>query len=111
MANTREHNQMMEKLFVDVPHFNRLLTLPEISDMAHLEKRYPYAKLPVCEHCEGMAYWDKGGKAVCPTCGKTTYSPITLSEYYVKGYDLDGTGMARGVKDVILEARQLILPG
>lgn len=48
-------------------------------------------KLPVCERCEGWALWHGRGKCSCPKCGHTTKNPITVEQFYEKGYHIDRT--------------------
>lgn len=91
MATVKEHNGFIFKVFSDQKHFRHVLTQDDIVRMTGVEKRYPISKLPVCSHCERLAMWGINGIAVCTKCGTTTLKPITLAEYYIKGYDLDIT--------------------
>lgn len=109
MATIREHNRLIRVMFGGTKHFRHVLTMDDLAKLNRLEERYPYSRRPVCEHCESLAYWDKGGEAFCPKCGTITHNPITLSEYYVKGYDLDGSAFARH-KERDLRDREDVLP-
>jgi hypothetical protein len=111
MANIPEHNVFLYKVMHDQKHFKHILTNDDITRMTMVEQRYPISKLPVCGHCERLAYWGKGLIAVCPHCGTTTLNPITLAEYYLQGYDLDGaTGEDRAQVKHERIARKEIIP-
>ena len=109
MATIKEHNKLIKVVFGGTKHFKHILTRDEYSKITQLEKRYPISRRPVCEGCESLAWWDKGWQAFCPSCGTITKNPITLSEYYTKGCDLDKSGFARD-KEVQLAQRDRILP-
>jgi hypothetical protein len=79
--------------------------------MTLIENRFPLTKLPVCGNCERLAYWAKGGQAVCRYCGSITKTPITYSSYLASGYDVDATGTtAKAVLSRERTKRSLILP-
>lgn len=67
-------------------------------------------KLPVCENCEGYALWNKdevhGQVGVCMGCGHITKKPITVEEYYEKGYHIDRTGKGRS-EPIILDRQKI----
>ena len=48
-------------------------------------------KLPVCGRCEGWALWHGKGRCTCHQCGHTTINPISVEEFYEKGYHVDRT--------------------
>lgn len=52
---------------------------------------YDIWEMPICGKCEKIAWWDKGGKAVCsdPKCGHVTDNPITFGQFYEMGYHTD----------------------
>jgi hypothetical protein len=52
---------------------------------------YDIWEMPICGKCEKIAWWDKGGKAVCsdPKCGHVTEKPITFGQFYEMGYHTD----------------------
>jgi hypothetical protein len=54
---------------------------------------YDIWEMPICGKCEKIAWWDKGGKAVCsdPKCGHVTENPITFGKFYEMGYHADRT--------------------
>lgn len=111
MADPREHNNFIYRVMSDQKHLKHVLTQEDIARMTMIEGRYPISKLPVCSHCEGLAMWGKGMIGVCTKCGTTTLNPITLSEYYLKGYDLDGvTGEDRAQVTHERNARKEIIP-
>ncbi len=106
-----EQNDFLFKVMHDQKHMKHILTQKDIKQMAFVEARYPVAKLPVCSHCERLAMWGTNGIAVCTHCGTTTLKPITLAEYYVKGYDLDGaTGEDKAQVKHERIAREILLP-
>lgn len=111
MATIREHNHLMRCVLGNTKHFKHILTRDDLSRITGLEKRYPVSRRPVCEHCESVGWWRKGKACFCPTCGTITKHPITLSEYYIKGYDLDGSrsGLSKEVKITKIK-RDRILP-
>jgi hypothetical protein len=76
-----------------------------------IEARFPLTKLPVCGSCERLAYWAKGGQAICKHCGTITKTPITYSTYLASGYDVDATGAtAKSIMKDEREKRSIILP-
>jgi hypothetical protein len=88
--------------------------------MTVTENRFPFTKLPVCGHCEGLGLWSydpitKNPVGICRACGTVTKKPITYSTYLATGYDVDTTGdtfrkmLLKDRKKEELK-RQLILP-
>lgn len=104
--NVQEHNNLIKIVFNGSQHLNHVMTSEQIKDSELIESRYPISRLPVCGHCERLAYWSHGG-AYCPKCGTCTKSPITYSTYLASGYDLD-TGIASKMMEI--ERRKKILP-
>jgi hypothetical protein len=83
----------IEKISYGTGHLNHVFSVNKIYEMTQLERRYKAANLPVCNHCERLALWDRPtatGKNVgtCLHCGTRTIDPIKYSEYLVAGYDL-----------------------
>lgn len=116
MASIAEHNDEIRTIFQSNKHYRHILTVDKINEMANIEKRYPVSKFPVCGHCERTGLWgkDKVTKkpaCYCSACGTVTKNPITLSEYYIQGYDIDGAGFS-GKNDARREkqARNIIIP-
>ena len=109
MATIDQHNQIMKVNFGHSKHFKHILTNDDIRRMTVVEGRYPISRLPVCAGCEQVAYWGHGGQGVCPDCGTITKNPITLSEYMVKGYDIDKTGYGRDTAPE-MQVRDVLLP-
>jgi len=68
-------------------------------------------KLPVCERCEGYALWHKdrdGNRVGACQCGHITKNPITVEEYYSKGYHVDRTALGRD--EGLVVDRQIVKP-
>ena len=111
MASIKEHNQLLKVVFDGSKHLNHVLSSDEIKKMTMIESKYPLSRLPVCGHCEKLAYWHHGGQAYCPSCGTYTRQPITYANYLASGYDVDATGnTARHVLAREQTKRALIIP-
>lgn len=111
MATVQEHNELIKVCFDGNKHLQHVLSMDEIRQMTLIENRFPLTKLPVCGHCERLAYWAKGMQAICKHCGTITKSPITYSSYLASGYDVDPTGhTARQVMSSREEYGRIILP-
>lgn len=54
---------------------------------------YDLWDMAICGKCEALAWWDRGGKAVCSDskCGHVTENPITFGQFYEMGYHTDRT--------------------
>ena len=111
MATVQEHNEIVKICFDGNKHLKHVLSMEEINKMTMIENRFPLTKLPVCGHCEKLAFWSQGMMATCKHCGTITKSPITYSSYLASGYDVDNTGhTAKNVMGKIEERRDKILP-
>ena len=104
--NVQEHNQLMKVVFDGNKHLKHILTSDQIRKLTLLENRYPLTRMPVCGHCEKLAYWNKEN-AYCPSCGTYTKHPVTYSNYLAMGYDVE-TGIASKMME--LNKRRQILP-
>ena len=105
--NVSEHNSLMKIVFDGNKHLNHIMTSEQLKKSTLLEDRYPVTRMPVCGHCEKLAYWDKGGTAYCPDCGTYTKKPITYSSYLASGYDISS---GKAAKMVEMYRREKILP-
>jgi len=85
------------------------MTNEQIQKLTLYESRYPLSRLPVCGHCEKLAFWHKDGTAYCPSCGTYTQSPITYSTYLASGYDIDATTAGQMLK-MERDRKSAILP-
>lgn len=59
-----------------------------------LNNWYFILKMPVCSHCETLAFWHKDGNeavAYCPKCGTTTRNPIAMGAFLEQGHHVDKT--------------------
>ena len=104
--NVQEHNQLMKVVFNGNKHLQHVLTSDQIMKLTMIENRYPLTRMPVCGHCEKLAYWNKES-AYCPSCGTYTKSPVTYSNYLAMGYDVDN-GIANKMME--LDKRRRLLP-
>lgn len=75
----------------------------QIRDTLTIQFGFDVWKLPVCEKCEGYALWhqQEGRKVGACKCGHITKNPITVQEYYEKGYAIDKTGFGRDTPVVV----------
>jgi hypothetical protein len=98
----------------EVKHGKHLLNGKHLSGISWRERLaeqfgFDVWKMPVCKTCEGYALWDQpvNGrlKAVCSK-GHITYDPITVQEYYEKGYHVDRTGLGKDAPMIV--ERQLV---
>lgn len=111
MASIKQHNNLIKICFDGNKHLKHVLNNEEVRSMTMIESRYPLTKLPVCGHCEGLAYWGKNGCGICKKCGTVTKNPITYSSYLASGFDVDPTGAtAKDVLKTEQEIREIILP-
>jgi len=104
--NIKDHNSLMKVVFNGNKHLNHVMTSDQIQKSDLLESRYPLTRMPVCGHCERLAYWN-ATNAYCPHCGTVTKKPVTYSTYLASGYDVD-TGIASKMME--LDRRRKILP-
>jgi NADH pyrophosphatase NudC (nudix superfamily) len=104
--NVKEHNELIKIVFDGNKHLQHVMTSEQIKKMTMYEGRYPLTRMPVCGHCERLAYW-YNENAYCPECGTVTKKPITYSSYLASGYDVD-TGIAKQMLDK--EKREAYLP-
>lgn len=95
MATIEQHNNLFKCVFDGSKHLKHVLDSKEINKLAMIEKRYPVTRLPVCGHCEKLAYWHHNHTAWCPKCGTYTMKPITYSDYLASGFDTDGVTARR----------------
>lgn len=92
MATIGQHNNSLIKVILNgSKHLKHVLTSKEIVKMSLIEKSYPLSRLPVCGHCEKLAYWHTGGQAWCPKCGTYTKKPFTYADYLACGFDIDSS--------------------
>lgn len=90
-SNTRFGNMMH-----NTAHYKH--AIQKIRNTLTIQNGFDVWKLPVCERCEGYALWhnqDGKGVGACMCCGHITKNPITVQEYYEKGYAIDKTGLGR----------------
>jgi Zn ribbon nucleic-acid-binding protein len=96
MATINQHNNLLLKVFDENKHVKHVLKNEDIKRMAVVEGRFPFSKLPVCNHCEKLGMWhrDSLGNPVgfCNACGTISKKAMTYSEYLAKGLDIDETG-------------------
>ena len=109
MASIAQHNTLMKVVFDGSKHLKHVMTSEQINKVTLYEHRYPLSRMPVCGHCEKLAYWHRGGTAYCPFCGTYTKKPITYSSYLASGYDIDQT-TARWMLDKEKKVRAKVLP-
>lgn len=92
MATIAQSNEQLIKVILDgSKHLKHVLDSKEIRKMSLIEKSYPLARLPVCGHCEKLAYWHHDGQSWCPKCGTYTKKPLTYGNYLAAGYDIDSS--------------------
>jgi len=91
VADIKTHNNLIKVVFDGNKHLKHVMSSKQIKKITVYENSYPLTRLPVCGHCEKLAYWNKGGTAYCPTCGTYTKKPITYATYLASGYDIDET--------------------
>lgn len=106
-------NRDFLKISYNDKHIKHCLSVEKVNEMTQVEKRYPMARLPVCNHCEALALWSRpleDGRATgtCLKCGTITIDPINLAEYLVSGYDLP-MDMSAETKEEIKVKRSLIV--
>jgi len=104
-----ESNIRFGRMMQDMTHYKH--AIQNIRNTLTIEKGYDVWKLPVCEKCEGYALWhNDGGQKVgsCFKCGHTTRNPITVQEYYERGYAVDQTGLGRD--QPLIVDREIINP-
>lgn len=104
-----ESNQRFINMMSGVKHGQHLLGGKHIAGISWRERLqgqfgFDVWKMPVCKTCEGYALWDKPvngkTKAICSK-GHITYNPITVQEYYEKGYHIDKTGLGRDAPMIV----------
>lgn len=108
----KNHNKLIKMSLGHNKHLNHVMTSGEIRKVTAIENSYPLTRMPVCNHCEKLAYWNHGG-AWCPSCGTYTKTPITYSSYLASGFDIEtGTGTKVGIAKRMMELnkRKKILP-
>ena len=57
-----------------------------------LNNWYSILQMPVCSHCETLAFWHRigdEGVAYCPNCGTVTHNPITMQAFLEEGLHTD----------------------
>lgn len=109
MATVRQHNNLIKIVFNGSKHLKHVMNSEEINKMTMIDARYPITRMPVCGHCERIAYWTKNGSAYCPSCGTYTKVPITYSSYLASGYDISGSPITHELKEK-RRKQSIILP-
>ena len=105
--NVQQHNSLMKVVLDGNKHLNHVLTSDRIKQLTLYEGRYPLTRMPVCGHCEKLAYWYRDKSAYCPSCGTYTKNAVTYSTYLATGYDIEA-GFAN--KMLEMDKRNKILP-
>jgi len=108
-----DKNDNLIKISYANTHIRHCLSVEKVHEMTQVEKRYPIARLPMCNHCEAVALWspmtgDGKRTGTCLNCGTVTIDPITFSEYLVAGYDLP-MNMSAEQKEEIKVRRSLMV--
>ncbi len=111
MATVAEHNQIMKCVLDGSKHLKHVMDSKQVAKVGFLENRYPATRLPVCGHCEKLAFWHTGGQAFCPACGTYTMKAITYSTYLASGYDVDPScATSRKMFELEKKKRERFLP-
>ena len=111
-GNVTQQTKDIIKLSYNDKHISHILTDERINEMTQVSKRYPFTKLPVCNHCEALGMWGftklQEPAGYCHRCGTITVKPISYAEYLVSGYDLP-SNMSAEKKEEIKVRRSLII--
>lgn len=99
MATIQQSNARTFAMLNSTKHFKHTMKANKSWWRSRLRDTFGFDvwKLPVCERCEGWALWhhvDGQGVGAC-RCGHTTRNPITVEDFYTKGYHVDRTGLGR----------------
>jgi hypothetical protein len=112
VATIRQSNVAATKTLAELKHFKHAMSRNKNWWRKRLQRHFGFDvwKLPVCERCEGWALWhqENGQKVGACMCGHITRNPITVEEFYERGYHIDKTGYGRDAPLIV--ERQLARP-
>jgi len=89
MATIQQSNLKAWERLKDIKHFKHAMSSNPVRRLLYDRFGFDVWKLPICERCEGYAFWDKGGVGTCPKCGHTTKKPLTVQQFYEEGHHVD----------------------
>ena len=91
----KDANRIAAQTLGDEKHFQHALPPGPMRDMLLRRFGFDVWQMPICGHCERIAYWDKDEtgtpRATCRYCGGHTVHPLTVQQYYEARYHTDAT--------------------
>lgn len=87
----KESNLKAIEVLKEQKHFHHGIRSSPIRALLFGRFGFDVWKMPVCEKCEGYAFWHLGGTASCPKCGHITPNPLTVEQFYEEGHHVDRT--------------------
>jgi hypothetical protein len=88
VADIKEANERLARALGGEKHFKHAVT-ERFRQFLLREGGFDLYNMPVCPHCERLAWWDKGGGGYCPRCGRFEPPVVTFGEFYESDYHTD----------------------